>query len=427
MNARARAGRSLLAACLLIGLLPASAGAVDIWDGGDGRSLSLGVTLRWTTILSHAPDAPALYPERWSATSLWRARLNLDARVASWVSFEFATVERARLVSEGAGAAGGSAILPEGADTPYRYFDARSALVGIGETYGLTHDIDRASLTIMAGPVGVTAGRQAVGWGRGVLFSAIDLFVPFSPLESDREWRAGVDAIRATLPLTDLVSAELVAVGGASDEQSALAVRVFGYMGSLDGECAAGRRGDDRFAGLSLSLPLGGTELHGEAAVFRLPDGPAGAGWREGDDVVAQAVLGASYSFDVAGGLYLLGEYHYSGFGVDDIEDAADRLADPDYAARAARGDFSVLGRHACAAQVVLGLSGPWSLGLSWVGSPVDGSGVFTPSWTWLLSDSVTLEARGYVAHGDEPDGHILMSEYGAVPTSVLARISFYY
>ena len=34
-----------------------------------------------------------------------------------------------------------------------------------------------------------------------MLFGAVDLFSPFSPLEADREWRRGVDAIRADVKL----------------------------------------------------------------------------------------------------------------------------------------------------------------------------------------------------------------------------------
>jgi hypothetical protein len=176
-----------------------------------------------------------------------------------------------------------------------------------------------------------------------------------------------------------------------------------------------------------MSLPVGEAEVHGEVAVFRLPEPLPEGGGIGGDDIVTKAVVGGSYSVDVGGGVYLVGEYHYSGFGVVDIQDATARLIDPGFAERYARGDFSILGRHALGLQVTYGLSGAWSLGCSWIMSPVDGSGVLVPSWTWLFSDSVTLEAHGYLAYGQEPDGIILMSEYGVVPSSALVRISFYY
>jgi len=414
-----------IASCLSA---PADALAFDVWESADGPgSVTLDVTLKWTTTLSHAPDVPLLYPERWSAASLWRMRLDARATPASWLSVNLASVERARLVSEGAGVAGGSFILPGYEDTPYRLFVAEDELVGVGDTYSLVHDLDRASMSIELGPVRAEVGRQAIGWGRGVLFSATDLFMPFSPLESDREWRAGVDAVRVSFPLTDLVSAEAVGVGGKSEEQSAVVGRVFGYLGDVDGEIVIGRRGEDDMVGASFSLPVGSAELHGEAAAFRVPEPMPDGGGLLGDDIVEKAVVGGSYAVDVGAGVYIVGEYHYSGFGVADIKDASLRLLDSDFAERYARGDFSLLGRHALALQLQYGLSGNWSLGCAWIASPSDGSGVLIPSWTWLFSDSITLEAHGYLTYGEEPEGLIIMSEYGVVPSSALVRISFYY
>jgi len=415
-------------AVMAAALLACDAGAVELWESDDGEaSGSLGVTVKWSNVLSHAPDVPLLYPERWSAESLWRLRLDLDARIAPWISLNVAAVERARLLSEGAGEAGGSFILPGYGGEPYRLFRADDELVAVGDAYTLSHDIDRASLAVDLGPVRATVGRQAIGWGRGVLFSATDLFLPFSPLDSDREWRAGVDAVRLSFPLTNLVSAEAVGVGGDSEDRSAVVGRLLGYVGSLDGELIVGRRGRDDMVGASMSMPVGEAEIHGEAAVFRLPEPMQEGGGIGGDDVVSSAVVGASYSLDLGEGVYLIAEYHYSGFGVVDIKDAAVRLLDPGFSERYARGDFSVLGRHALGLQVTYGLSGAWSIGCSWITSPVDGSGILVPVWTWLFSDSVTLEAHGYAAYGEEPEGLVLMSEYGVVPSSALVRISFYY
>jgi hypothetical protein len=58
-------------------------------------------------------------------------------------------------------------------------------------------------------PTSRSAGRR-FGWRRGVLFTAVDLFAPFSPLEADREWRAGVDAVRTDIKLTERSSIDLV-------------------------------------------------------------------------------------------------------------------------------------------------------------------------------------------------------------------------
>jgi hypothetical protein len=53
----------------------------------------------------------------------------------------------------------------------------------------MRHEIDRANAQVHLRRADLTIGRQAIGWGRGVMFTSVDLFAPFSPLEVDREWR----------------------------------------------------------------------------------------------------------------------------------------------------------------------------------------------------------------------------------------------
>jgi len=64
---------------------------------------------------------------------------------------------------------------------------------------------------------------------------------------------------------------------------------------------------------------------------------------------------------------------------------------------------------------------------VTWISSPVDGSGVIIPAVSWAFSDSVTLSAQAYFAHGARSVDGELRSEYGATPSSLLAQISFYY
>jgi hypothetical protein len=123
----------------------------------------------------------------------------------------------------------------------------------------------------------------------------------------------------------------------------------------------------------------------------------------------------------------VVAEYHYSGFGVADIERATDYFEDAAYLERYARGDSQILGRHACALQLSYGFAGLTPFSATWVMSPVDGSGVIIPSVVWIFSDSVTLSANAYLAHGDQPSGSQIRSEYGGTPTGGLVQISFYY
>lgn len=91
------------------------------------------------------------------------------------------------------------------------------------------------------------------------------------------------------------------------------------------------------------------------------------------------------------------------------------------------RGDTQILGRHACAVQTSYGISVVMPLNLTWIFSPVDGSGVLTSSVSWSFSDNVTLVANAYFPYGAEPKDGRIRSEYGGTPISGLVQIRFYY
>ncbi len=350
---------------------------------------------------------------------------------------------RARVESD---AGGGALVLPSTLPAPYRIEQLDADVVGAGDGLTLRHELDRASVNMAFGSADVTVGRQAVGWGRGLYFSAVDIFSPFSPLESDREWRRGIDAVRLRLPITALWTLDAVGAFGEKSEDSSFAARAHGYVGDVDGELLFGSRREAVFYAATASMPLFDGEIHGEAAVFIEPegvyvmghdadarggtsgaarDGPAWDSPSE-SDAVLKALVGASRSFDLMAGLYIVAEYHYSGYGVEDVTDM-EALTDSAFIDRFANGDTQILGRHAIAVQASYGFAGTTPISLTWLGSPVDGSGVVIPAVNWSFSDSVTLSAQAYFAHGARSVDGELRSEYGATPSSVLAQISFYY
>ena len=415
------------ATCLLVVIASPAAGA-QFWSSPDGeRYLIADAALKWTTLMSHAPQAPLLYPERWSGASLWRGRLTLGGQPTSGLHLRAAYEQRARTVSAGAGASGGVGILAPEGRAPYRVAQADAALVTTGQTLSYRHELDRCLIAAPLGRAELQIGRQAIGWGRGVLFGAVDIFAPFSPLESDREWRRGVDALRLSLPLSDLISLEAVAALGEDIDASAFVTRLHGYVGDVDGELLLGRRRRDRFAGAALSAPFMDAELHGEIAAFNTPEALAHGVTFGRDDLTLKTVIGGSYGWDARDGALLVGEYHFSGFGLDEVEEVGARLQDPAYRERLLLGDSQILGRHAAALQLSWGLGGDWPSTLGWIISPADGSGVLTAVSSWICADDLTLAATLYVPYGDGPSGGALRSEYGGTPASGLIQISFYY
>ena len=171
----------LVYTCLLAGALPAD--AAELWSDASGeRSVSLNTSLKWTSVLSHASGDTVFFPKEWSAASLWRFRAVVDARPTTWLTAQVAYEQRARTVSEGAGAAGGAGVLPKELPAPYRVKQVDDPLVEVGTTFSYRHELDRAAASVSLSRVEVEVGRQAVGWGRGLVFGAVDIFAPFSPL-----------------------------------------------------------------------------------------------------------------------------------------------------------------------------------------------------------------------------------------------------
>ena len=399
--------------------------AVELWSNEDGGSGELDVAGKVTSLASKAPSDPILYPNGFSRTTLARLRLGLDVRHSDWMDSELAYEQRARWI-DGVSALGGGGVLAGEAEAPYRIAQLDWQITA-DDDFVYRHEIDRGLVALHPEWGDVTVGRQAIGLGRGVLFSAVDVFNPFSPLEVDREWRRGVDAFRAEYRLSTTSSAECIAAFGQTWDQSALLGRFRGYFGDIDGSLIVGKRAEDFMVGTAFSAIVGQAEVHGELAVFDTPEAqPDGTLWG-GDHLATKAVLGSSYTFNIGNGLTVQGEYHYSDFGVEEAEDVLARLTDRDFQRRYLRGDTQILSRHALAAQVSYPFNEAVNGGLLVLGCPTDGSGVLSPSLRLDLDRNITLTTNAFIPWGDEPKNGQFQSIYGASPASLFIQAAIYY
>lgn len=380
-------------------------------------------TFKTGALVSRPPVARWLYPDRVSTVSFSRVRLEPTWRPDTRVSFTAAYDLRLRIFSSPVTSVG-AGVLPQESPPPHR---VRPLVWNLsqGPHASLDHEIDRAAMRLDLPGVEITAGRQAIGWGRGVLFSAVDVFAPFTPLEADREWRRGVDALRADVKLSARSSAEVIGAFGPRWAESTIGARVRGYTDALDLEITAGRRAGDPFAGVSSSFPVKGAEVHAEAAAFRTAP-IEGSRWFGVRRTVAKAVIGASYHVPVGAGLLVEAEYHYSGFGVRSSKDIVDLGSDPAFERRYLRGDTQTLTRHTVAAVASYEWSPLLSGGLQWLQNPLDGSGVFSPNCTITPGDRWSVLISGYAPYGRRPGTSTLRSEYGATPWSLFAEVRVY-
>ena len=370
------------------------------------------------------PSDNALYPESGGHDGLLRLRFAVDSycsdSVISSLAYEHRLWWRSTTDSDG-----GAGILPDTIDAPYRVTQLNWQLDEQVD-FRHSHEIDRASVAYHFRNGQLAIGRQAIGLGRGVLFSAVDLFAPFATLEVDREWRRGVDAVRGEWFLADQTAVEVIGAFGESRDESSLLARLRGYLGEVDAEILFGRRAEDDFGGIVVSSTMGDAEGHAELAVFDTPELQDGHTVLGDAHLPIKAVIGSSYTFPVGSGLTLIGEWHYSEFGVTDI-DSLDVTADADFMARLLRGDMYIMGRQALALQGSYAIAMNLSASANILFSPQDGSGAVTPLLRWDISDNVTVLANAVLPWGDASRNGQLRSEYGNTATSGFVQLGMYY
>lgn len=409
----------LIVLCNCAGVVP----VVAQTPTDDNSTFVFRYALKASALISHLPDAPALFPDRDGATLFWRLRMEPTVRVSDDATVELAFEQRGRLFSSAAGVIGGG-VLPMDAQAAFRIRQLDWTMSASAHSEWRA-EVDRAALHLRMRMANVTIGRQAIGWGRGVLFSAVDLFAPFTPLEADREWRRGVDAIRADIRITDRISVDGVGAFGGDMDHSIVAARLRGYAGKADVELLGGRRARDLFGGVATSAALGDVELHGEFAVFRTPGVPGSVDFA-GERVVVKGLAGGSCRIPLGNGVLVYGEYHYSGFGAPSPAGILAQLADRTFQERYLRGDTQILGRHALALVASYEWGPELSVAGEWLQSPTDGSGVMVPSATLTYSDRVSTVFSGYVPYGRAPVGSTLRSDFGAAPLALVVQVRMY-
>jgi len=419
-----RAGRGgLLLGALLIAALPAW--GRDLWTSDAGEEAGvwkLDTAFKATGLDAAPPSGSDPFSAGGTNVGLLRLRLDTSYRSGAWT---FDAAYDNRWASSTGLSLGLSSALPANTPAPFRISQVGGVAARSGNTVDY-YELDRAFAAHNGKSVDVTVGRQAIGWGRGVLFSAVDIFAPFAPLQVDQEWRRGVDAANVDVKLSDTSSAQVVSAFGPNWDQSALGARLRGYLGSIDAEILVAKRAEDTMYGLTSSAALGNAEVHGEFAVFQTPGDVPDTGFGGNPSLVPKAVLGVSNNFLWGNGLKVAAEYHYSGFGAASPSGMAALLANPAFQKRLIRGDTQILGRQALGMQASSQFNTSWSGSLLLLQSLIDPSGVVVPAAVWDLSDSVSLLGTMFQSYGAGLHRQAFQSQFGYVPTTVILQLRVY-
>jgi len=294
-----------------------------------------------------------------------------------------------------------------------------------GDDLLATFELDRLNLTWERGGLRVTAGRQAITWGVNYFWPVLDLFAPFAPQRIDREYKPGVDAVRATVAVGEYSQLEIAAAGQGTSAQrdGSLGALLRIHVGAADLGLMLGRFHHDTVAGAFVTADIGGNGVRAEAAYTDSGD-PAdrridrASFWRIGGGIDRQ----------LTSTLHLTTELTWNGFGSQHVRDYPFiALSD-----RYQRGEVTALAQYYAGASLAwqahplltLTGSGLWNID--------DGSILALPYAEWSVSDNVSAVFGG--AFGIGPglrrtvfDIELPRSEYGSASQSLYAALKVYF
>ena len=290
--------------------------------------------------------------------------------------------------------------------------------VARGGDLGSHHRLDRLEFAFSAGDgVDVNIGRQAVSWGTTLYLTPADPFVPFSPSDTVRDYRRGIDALRLRAYPDALSEFDLVVRPSRLRDRTELTVLARALTTSGDWEVSAwvGWLYGDGAAAVGASGEVADWAVRFEAAV---------RSWER--RAVGRGALGLSRTLSVGGrDLGFVIEYQYDGFGAARRQDYEDLLQSDPFM----RGELQGFGRDQAVAQAVYRIHPLWELtGLAhW--NLNSGGVILGPGFTHSLSDAATLSGSVFAEFGEAipEEGFPEEAQVRAPPVNAYLSLTWYF
>ena len=309
-----------------------------------------------------------------------------------------------------------------------------------GELLPLTNDLiddpglqlrarlDRATVRWDVKRLRLTLGRQPVTFGKGRLFTPLDLVAPFSPTTLDSSFKPGVDAFRADLfqgmsGRFTLLGAYLNRPGEGYDnwqlKDATLVANAKGSVGdNWEFEGFAGLLFDEPVLGTSIFYNGGAVGVYGDLNIT-LSDDPFG-----------RLVLGAQYKPTAK--TFLTLEAYAQSLGAKEPVDYLEQASGLRYQ----RGELTQLGRLYAALIGSYELTPLLALSGAVLSNLMDPSVLLMPSLNWNVANNASASVGCLAGLGARPKASAatsnnplleLRSEYGSVPFSAFVQAAFYF
>ena len=352
----------------------------------------------------YGEEAPAdLFPEYWLSRN--SVRLNMDWQPKPAWQLETA-LDYQYLWSDP------KSVLPLPKRTYNRHLDMEKTWQH-GDHGSSLLQVDRLNLHWRTGKMDVTLGRQAVGFGRILIFSPLDVIAPFAPEALDTDIRRGVDAFQGIYNYgMDGQLAATAVWGENSSDNSFLATWTDNRYG-VDLLMITGELRDRLMFGAGLAGSLGTLGLKGEFSVYKGKDRSEPNG--DLHDSFAVAAVEAWYRFD--SGISLVTQYLYNGPGVSNPKDYIKALI----SAPLQEGLTYLLGRHYLMFAPSYEIHPLATIQGIVIYNLADDSALIRPTLDLNLADNMTLQIFWTSHIGDQP--RVVSSFLPAEPRSEFGMI----
>ena len=278
----------------------------------------------------------------------------------------------------------------------------------------LVQRLDRLSFGYSGTKLVLRAGRQALSWGNGLVYTPMDILNPFDPAAVDKEYKAGDDMLYLQYLQdngNDVQAAWVLrrnrSTGDVEADESTMAIKYHGFAGAGEYDLLVAQSYGDTVLGVGISLPIGGAVWSTDLVATETDR-----------DTRAQLVTNLLYSWTWLGrNMSGAVEYYFNGFGQHDGRyDPLSIAANPDLAVRLARGELFALGRQYVAANVLVEMSPLWTVTPTLLFNLEDPSALLQLVTSYSLGDNMTFLASVNLPVG--PDG----SEFGGIDAGVPGR-----
>jgi hypothetical protein len=300
--------------------------------------------------------------------------------------------------------------------------------------------LDRFNLKAALAKIDITAGRQPITFGKAYFWNPLDIFLPFDPRQFDRDYKAGVDALRMDIPLGSFTCINLIGVAGreldsfgnyvdhgtlnASWYGSTLLARTFTTLHGWDLAAQGGKIYGGYQLGGGLVGEIGPIETRAEAAYFWAQNSESLPLPLEGDLVEDNftAVLGFGHRFENTFTVEI--EHFYNGAGDSNDLDAS--------FLRFASGNVLQMSRNLTGFLISYEfepiITGQFTALYAWD----DPSAQIQPIITWSPSDNTEVIVGSSINFGNRPtrdsSGQVkLRSEFGTFPDFYFMQFKLYF